>query len=276
MSKLMRASLMRLFKNKTFWISIIISVLFGVFCCLLGYQDMITYGSVYMTEDFLFRIFLLIGFFSAAFTSLFLGTEYSDGTIRNKLAAGHERTAIYLTNSLIVFIESLLVEAAYLLVVCVLGLPLFGFFTIGGAALALYLALGIVMTAAITSLLCALSMLNQNKSIVSIISLLAFVSVFVYVTYLFSSLNAPEFYEMSTIDMSSTKIVTELIENPNYITGFQRSLYLFLIDFLPVGQGLQLSCLEVSQPLRILLCSAAITLAANLAGVFWFRRKDIR
>ncbi|MGY3662454.1 MAG: hypothetical protein ACXAHE_00930 [Roseburia sp. 1XD42-69] len=43
---------------------------------------------------------------------MFLGTDYSDGTIRNKLTVGHTRTNIYLANLIVTF-------AAGLLIMCV-------------------------------------------------------------------------------------------------------------------------------------------------------------
>ena len=40
----------------------------------------------------------IIGLFMAMFTSLFIGTEYDYGTIRNKIIVGHSRTSIYFSN----------------------------------------------------------------------------------------------------------------------------------------------------------------------------------
>ena len=41
---------------------------------------------------------LMSGVVLSAFCSLFVGAEYSDGTIRNKIAVGHSRAAVYLAN----------------------------------------------------------------------------------------------------------------------------------------------------------------------------------
>ena len=42
----------------------------------------------------------LPGIVMAAFCSMFIGTEFSDGTMRNKLIVGHRRREIYFTNFL--------------------------------------------------------------------------------------------------------------------------------------------------------------------------------
>ena len=48
----------------------------------------------YTLDHFYFAGMPFIGIFIAAFIGLLLGTEYSDGTMRNKLIVGHTRTNV--------------------------------------------------------------------------------------------------------------------------------------------------------------------------------------
>lgn len=69
----------------------------------------------------LFEGLPLMGLVSAIFTSLFIGSEYSDGTIRNKLVVGHSRMRIYLANLIVCSIASILISLAYTAGVFVIG-----------------------------------------------------------------------------------------------------------------------------------------------------------
>ena len=65
------------------------------------------------TISFFFVYTLAIAISASAFCSLFIGTEYSDGTIRNKLVVGHTRGTIYLSN-LIVSMAAALFDVPFL------------------------------------------------------------------------------------------------------------------------------------------------------------------
>ena len=54
-----------------------------------------------------------MGLVAAVFISLFVGSEYSDGTIRNKLVVGHSRMRIYLANLIVCSIACVLISLAY-------------------------------------------------------------------------------------------------------------------------------------------------------------------
>ena len=65
----------------------------------LFYNDVIKYGADVEFDDILFCFAFAVGFVSSVFCSLFIGIEYSDRTLHNKLIVGHSRTAIYFRSS---------------------------------------------------------------------------------------------------------------------------------------------------------------------------------
>ena len=50
-----------------------------------------------------------MGLVAAILTSMFIGSEYSDGTIRNKLVVGHSRMRIYLANLIVCSVACVLI-----------------------------------------------------------------------------------------------------------------------------------------------------------------------
>ena len=96
MIKLLNASFTRLRKTKIFWLLTIFSILFAFFMINTKYSDMKLYNEVIEVEQLMINYSTIVGIVIAIFTSLFLGVEYSDGTIRNKIIIGHKRANIYL------------------------------------------------------------------------------------------------------------------------------------------------------------------------------------
>lgn len=64
--------------------------------------------------------------------------------------------------------------------------------------------------------------------------------------------------------------------NPYYISGLQRQIYEFVVDFLPTGQSSSLQNIKIDHPVRMLLSSAGITAAFTLGGLKLFERKDLK
>ena len=98
MTKLLSANFFRLKKNKCFWVCMIFMLAAGVFFPVMRYVDMQKSGTVNTLDNGFFACALFIGVLASVFCSLFIGTEYSDGTIRNKVVVGQKRSAIYLSN----------------------------------------------------------------------------------------------------------------------------------------------------------------------------------
>ena len=104
MIKLLNAGFTRLRKNKIFWLLSVFSIGFALVLINGQYGNMKTYGETVEMGTLLLSYPPLIGIVIAVFISLFLGAEYSDGAIRNKISIGHKRGNIYLSNFIIKFL----------------------------------------------------------------------------------------------------------------------------------------------------------------------------
>ncbi len=94
MSKLLHANFLRLRKDKYFWIGNLVMGLYGVIDSVGQYRNVKVYDMSVTFDSVFFASHIVIGLLIAAFCSLFVGTEYSDGTIRNKLMVGCNRRDI--------------------------------------------------------------------------------------------------------------------------------------------------------------------------------------
>ena len=97
MSRLLNAGFSRLKKSKCFRGFMIFMFLFGGYIKIAEFYNQEKYNTSIPLDSGLFVYVTVIGILLAAFISLFIGTEYNDGTIRNKLVIGHTRSAIYQT-----------------------------------------------------------------------------------------------------------------------------------------------------------------------------------
>ena len=135
MHKLLHANALRLRKSKCFWLGILFCVLMGGSSPLMSYIDMKTVQERYDAyiihlDGGCFSIAVFIGIMAAIFAALFIGTEYSDGTMRNKIIVGRTRPAIYLANLLTVVGATTLWLVTYFALYLAVGVPLLGWFTL--------------------------------------------------------------------------------------------------------------------------------------------------
>ena len=113
MRDLLRADLARLFRNKLLYLGTV---------CAFAITFWFTGQAKYMNilsrpeTDFDYSLLASLGIpaFLAVFTPLFIGVEYRDGTIRNKLITGKTRTQIYLSSVIVTALAVLIMTAAWL------------------------------------------------------------------------------------------------------------------------------------------------------------------
>ena len=279
MSRLLSADFAKLKKNKFFWLCMAGMAVFALFMKIMDYVSMREYsGSVPSFESLLLIYALVIGFLMAAFVSLFVGTEYSDGTIRNKLIIGHTRVSIYLSNLITCFAAGVMMCLAYLIPALAVSALLCRSDSTDFRMLLLMILYSFVLTLAFTSLYTLAGMIFQNKALTAVITILVICFFSVASIYISAKLNEPETYpEISALADGRTVTSARQVPNPGYVRGTQREVYQFLNDFLPTGQSVILTRgdTEASTPL-LPVYSACIAVAASGIGIFIFRKQDIK
>ena len=292
-TKLLTANLLRLRQSKLFW---------GTLAFMAGHTlwnifDRSRLSST-TVDGILFDYCLVTGLVSALFSGLFLGTEYSEGTLRNKLMVGHPRFSVYFASLLTNMIAATLQSLTYLAVILGPGSLLLGPPTLPWSRI-LLLFLGTLATAAaFCAVYTAVGMLCSRRAAV-VVCLAGAFALFGIMSGVDSGLSVPKYSVIGEGDD------VFLVDNPDYgyAGGAIRPVYQFLDDALPFGQAIQYMyvrgrqdidpeiqkllpaedlALYTSQvrpeldPLPLILYSLAVTTGITAAGAVLFYKKDLK
>lgn len=278
MSNLMRANFFRLWRSKCFWACMIFQIGIGVFvpvsCYIYNIRHLIS-TSYHLDAEFLnFLPFVCI--LSALFCALFMGSEYSDGTIRNQLVVGHCRWEIYLSHLISCTAGCLLMCVAYILPYLAVGTTLFGPLNTDLGTVLAYVGTSLMLTVALTSIYTMLAMLIQNRAVSAVVALVLSFLLLLSGSYLYSYLNYPPFYTQVTYDPTTGTMREEVTEYPYYPKGIKRTIYQLLCDVTPGGQVMQCVAWDAPNLPRLPLSSAVITVVTTGVGLWLFRRNDLK
>lgn len=287
MSKLLWAYLARLRKDKSFWLALILAFGVAVYQCVnntLTYGGFIDYKVVYEAN---LSAVLLVGLSIAVVGSLFLGTEYSDGTLRNQIIAGHSKTSVYLSGFMICVITGLLLLLAYWLVI--VGWVFLLHLTVQSPELVLLAALNCCAMILAFSGLTALVVMNSSNKAVNIVAIvLVMMVLFTLALSLDMRLKEEEFlYSYDYVEgddgiLQETLLGTE--PNPFYVGGAERTAYELICDILPAGQAFHMlhngfgrDSTQTAQQFAVwYACSAADAAVTTAVGIAIFRKKDLK
>lgn len=278
MRKLLSAFFSRLRKDVIFWVVLVVYSVLSLVSCLLNYQSSVQYPSdpVYV-EDVLFNMIPALPFLCAAVIALFLGQEFDENTIRNKLTVGHTRTAIFFSAYAACTAASLALLGSTLILSGVTGFLCFKAFLLDWTQL-VYLAACCVLVTMVFSAICVAFCMNIQKRAISILVTLVVMLVLLFAaSYLEGALLEPEMtYEGITISTVDGVQFGDLVKNPAYVSGNARKVMEFIFDMLPTGQAVQLNNMELERCGRWLWLSAIMLPIITLAGFLPFRKHDIR
>ena len=131
MTALLSAMGFRLRRSKSFWCLMAFEGIVGLVIPILNYRNNLKFQQEIPLDSNSFAFVTFMVVLSAVLASLFLGTEHSDGTIRNKIIVGNRRHEIYLANLGATYLGSLFLCACFLVPYLAVGIPLLGFYQTG-------------------------------------------------------------------------------------------------------------------------------------------------
>lgn len=277
MRKLLSANFSRLWKSKVFWLCTAAMFIISIISILNSarmHQSMLESGFVKPLEDYYFQLAPYIAAIMGIFISLFLGTEHSDGTFRNKLIVGHSRMDVFITNFIVCLAGSLIITAAWLIG----GLPglfLIGPFDMGISGFAVYIIIAIGMTAAFTAIFVWVATSSTNKALTVVFVIILFGVMTAIGSGVFERLSEPEinsgmaYVDGQFVDLGGTP-------NPLYVSGTARTILELLRDCMPMSQAVNMALAPIERPIHMIILSVLTSVIITALGAFSFRRKALR
>ena len=259
MLNLLSAGFVRLTKSRLFWLFVAAETAWSAFLAWLLYY----YGNI--KENLYLSIFMPMFYLcvaEAVFCGFYIGTDYSDGTVRNKIAVGKTRESIYLSNLMICCLAGLAALFTHLAV----------FFGAG------YLLVGPAISPQISILkyLCAAANVAVYAALFTLMSTLcskmaaaATANIFISLGLIVSGIYAYAFYVQP-------EFFSDGSANHRYVGGAARAVLAFFEAVLPTSSAIEVMGNNSSIVcLRVILCSLAEVAIFTLAGLWAFRRKNI-
>lgn len=281
MAKLLRANLERLRKDRFVFCLYIVEFLCSLlwtWMAIQSFQDLTAAGYERTLDDYYFQMYPYFGALYGVFVSYFLGIEYSNGCIRNKLVVGHTRSSIFLAN-----FSSCAIGCLVLFGIWFLGsLPCLFFMgpsSVGFTGLLLYIAVALVCAVAFAALYTVIGSLISNTPLSVILCLGLWIALSLASSALYDRLNETELSGgtyMAFIDGVAQFIQEEPKPNPMYLTGWIRTVCEMLLDFIPEGPSILTQAMEIEHPFREMGLGLLFAGVSVLSGSAAFRRKNIQ
>lgn len=265
-----------MFRSRLFHVGLLYMLVCSAVFIYLNYRTAMRSENVFYVEDALFNLFPMIGPVTAIVTALHLGAEYDHGTIRNKLMVGHTRWALYWSDLAVCTVASVVLLLVMLAVSGLVGYVLFRAFLLPAKDLALLLLCAVLITMVFAAMFVAVSVAVPNRAFSVVACWVLFYAMMLVSSYLQSILAAEEMtYSYVMISQSGVEF-GDLIENPDYVDGPQRTVFEFIDNLLPTGQAAHLNNMEFENARHWPWMSAAVWLFSVAMGWLGFRRRDIK
>ena len=273
MTGLLRANFARLWKTKPLWLGIILPSVYNLLDAILlsGYYEI--YNFMRNTNDASL-------FFSTIFAVLYIGTDHSDKTIRNKIIVGVSRIKVYFANLITVSAGMSVIFAGNWLVMTVYSLINGGWLKYDMGQMAMYMAICLCAGVAMAAVCTLIAMLVSSKALAAVLAIALFIGLYYSRQLIMHFKTAPVHTTQMQDDADGNHIVVDEYYDSKYVVSegvYNASQIAY--NFFPESQiGWADSMIGHLQLVfgELVLYSLAVTSAASVVGVLAFRKKDLK
>lgn len=323
MIRLLRANFSRMFRSWYFRLGMLISIVLNIYLPVVNYINMQTHSDWYNLEDsdpeaqmeFLRSInchesYMFIGgmfcmFIVPVIIALFIGTDYSDGTIRNKLMVGHRRCDIYLANLITAVSSAELVLLSGMAVSYLTGLIFFKYTYLSAVEILVFILVGIFITASISAICTFLAMIIPSKAGGMTASIMTSFVLMISGGSIGSALESPRYYDDGVYEHTDTGEIYEFdnlldemslkelheygltasdidklepmrTENPYYPKGLKRKIYVWIQEATPGCQYMSLQSWNKDFNDTSFAWSAFFIVVTTATGILMFRKRNLK
>lgn len=275
MIKLLNAGFFRLKRNKMLWIIVVITLGIASFQLFNHISSVEIWGKEGI-DKILINYITMIGIFIAIFTSLFIGAEYANGAIRNKLVVGNSRIKIYLSNLILSIVAGCFIEFIYMVFVSIIGIPTLGGLQMSLSEFAIILLNIIMIIITYSSIFTLITLLCSDITMSTVISIVLIIAMFVGNMSLSFTADSTEF-RRNTIINEQGKIEEVLVPDPNYPGDSKKKIAQTILYIMPTGQADKIAFDKDEIDIKILLLySLGVSVIVNVIGIYCFSKKDLK
>lgn len=258
MNKLLPADFYHMYSRKWFWLCSVAMILIAVMLCIMQYTAM---DYAVAIDRVIFLPMAFYGVALAALISIFVGEDFNDGVIKNKIISGKTRRAVYFSNLIVSWSACIAVYVLTIATSLAIGVNCFEINVTAGEIIN-FAVLGMFTCLTYGSIYCTITILNGNKAIAITVCMgLAFFLLFL------------------CLHSNSMLVQQEYVDgviNPHYVTGIKRTIYEVLHDVNPFGQAAQLSDMTCINPVRFVVVDFIWMIVTSFLGGLFFDKKDIK
>ena len=280
MGDLLKAGFYRLGKSKLF---------FGLVIATIT-MSMITFldkeAQVILEQKFLNNL-NFISFIIALFVAIYVSTEFAEGTIRNKIVAGHHKMKIYLSTFIINAVFSIIIEVVCLVTTVILcAIKSSGNLEIEWSRFFTILCNATMITFAYSAIFTLIGLvLSDITASIAMVLLITFL-MFLAGMNLVNKVEQSKYNYGITMDGDELVEATIMDDNPFFPGEEKIKIYKSILYFNPTGDAMLMAkkftkTVDIENRLdysnvSMVLALAGETILFTLAGMGIFQKKQLR